>query len=506
MKSHMKIIALTFGLVCIAILSNLAAAEKKPAKQWSNDAYYLMVGVEAQKQWEEKYDKKNIRFSTEMYRHESKAFLEIPDYYGGDDAPINFEIAKTPPIVDFGIVQGLEPRYFDKPKTKREKPVWGGWGEVELGPDGAFYFAEGNHRAYGADAMIVRYDPARRKQSIALSSRKVVGWKDSDYGDGKLHGEPIIDPNGDMWLLTFNSPEPTPEEVAAGYRGSYLIHYNVKIRKAENLGIPLEDQTWPYHVWDWRRGLLVGSNIAGDVFLAYDTKKRLMVYGGHLPDGIGDLYSHSLFVDPDTGNVYGSIVPPKWNYTQYNSLDPHYLFKYERRGNKFTKLQATVPPIAPSGGTGAIAGATPQKDAKGRFWCFSSRGTMFTFDPVKETTESVGANWLGGCYTYDLCISPGKRYLYYVPGSDTQAWIYGLPVIQYDISTGKRKVIAFIELFFRAEYGYSAGGTYGLALDAKGESLFFYVNGAFVEPEHGRSGYGRPAMFHVHIPESERIE
>src|ERR1051325_7299858 len=132
------------------------AADKKPPKQWSNEAYYDLVGIDAQKQWEEKNDKKNSRSSPEMTRHESAKVLEIPDYYRDNDVPIDFEVAKTAPKIDFAIVQSLEPRYLDKPKKEGERPVWGGWGEVELGPDGCFFFALGNHIAHGAEAGIVR--------------------------------------------------------------------------------------------------------------------------------------------------------------------------------------------------------------------------------------------------------------------------------------------------------------------------------------------------------------
>ena len=105
----------------------------------------------------------------------------------------------------------------------------------------------------------------------------------------------------------------------------------------------------------------------------------------------------------------------------------------------------------------------------------------------------------------NMCFSPKKKYMYYLPGADTAAFLYGTPVVQYDTTTNRKKVIAFINDFYLDTYGYSPGGTYGLELDEKGESLFFYTNGQFSTKELG-SGYGRPAIFHVHIPASEREE
>ncbi len=82
---------------------------------------------------------------------------------------------------------------------------------------------------------------------------------------------------------------------------------------------------------------------------------------------------------------------------------------------------------------------------------------------------------------------------------------FGTPVVQYDTKTNRKKVIAFLHEFYLEKYGYGPGGAYGVELDEKGESLFFYTNGRFTTKELG-STYGRNAIFHVHIPESERKE
>ena len=143
---------------------------------------------------------------------------------------------------------------------------------------------------------------------------------------------------------------------------------------------------------------------------------------------------------------------------------------------------------------------------RGAFWCCDVSGAMFRFFPAEDRTEPVGINWgKEGKYLANMCFSPGKRYIYYLPGADTHAYTYGTPVVQYDTQTGRKKVIAFLNDFYLKKYGYSPGGTYGIELDEQGESLFFYTNGCFTTKEL-TSGYGRPAIFHVHIPESERVE
>jgi hypothetical protein len=131
---------------------------------------------------------------------------------------------------------------------------------------------------------------------------------------------------------------------------------------------------------------------------------------------------------------------------------------------------------------------------------------MFTFRPDEDRTELVGVNWgKSGKYTSNMNFSPGKRYIYYLPGADTGAYQYGTPLVQYDTNTSKKKVIAFLNDFYLNIYGYSPGGTYGIETDEKGETVFCYTNGRFTTKEFG-SAYGRPAIFYIHIPASERAE
>ena len=149
---------------------------------------------------------------------------------------------------------------------------------------------------------------------------------------------------------------------------------------------------------------------------------------------------------------------------------------------------------------------TEYKDVDGAFWCFDMKGVFFKFYPDEDKVELVGLNWgKEGQYVSNMSFSPKKRYIYYVINAATSGGRFGTPVVQYDTKTDRKKVIAFIHEFYLEKYGYGAGGTYGIELDEKGESIFFYTNGRFTTKGLS-STYGRNAIFHVHIPESERIE
>ena len=454
-----------------------------------------------QREFEKKYDKKNILRTSEIQTDTSGDFITIPSDY---PEIRDFDIAKTPPTIDFAVIQGLDPWYLPS-FDSRKGGIYGGWGDVTKGPDDCFYFSIGNHMSYGGTAYIIKYNPLTKTQSIVVDLMKRVGYSTDVFGDGKFHGDPDIGPGGDMWLLSYFGPMPAEEEMSTVYRGSWLIRYNVFSGETENLGIPLEGESWPYHAYDWQRGMLFGiGSIKGNV-IAYDTKKRNMIYGGSPPQNIR-WYERGVLLDRDTGIIYttdSKIYPGNWN-ERYKG-DQHFV-SYERRNNKFTIMKAKVPPNPDTGKTSAMRAHTKVKDDDGAFWCFDVFGTIFKFYPAEDRTVFVGINWgKEGKYTSNMCFSPQKRYIYYLPGADTGAYNYGTPVVQYDTKTNKKKVIAFLNDFYLKKYGYCPGGTYGVELDKNGESLFFYTNGRFSTKELG-SAYGRPAIFHVHIPESERVE
>jgi len=70
--------------------------------------------------------------------------------------------------------------------------------------------------------------------------------------------------------------------------------------------------------------------------------------------------------------------------------------------------------------------------------------------------------------------------------------------------SAKKSLLSSV-ISIRKSYGYGAAGSYGLELDEEGTSLFFYVTGGFRTRESGFK-FRRPAMFLLHIPETERME
>ena len=104
-------------------------------------------------------------------------------------------------------------------------------------------------------------------------------------------------------------------------------------------------------------------------------------------------------------------------------------------------------------------------------------------------------------YISSLEIDPTERYLYYVPGAHGGATKDGSPIVQFDLRTNRRKVLAFLHDTFWEKYGYALDGSFGNALDEKGERFFISWDG-------WRKGQPRGtetcALTVLHIPASER--
>ena len=421
----------------------------------------------------------------------SNQFLEVPACYAGR---ADFDVARTAPIVDFSRLR------FDPP----EGMPYGTWGSLVRGPDAAFTFAVGNHKAYGgADAFLMRYSPDTRLCKMTLSTRNACQWRDDEYGDGKIHGSPDIAPNGDTWVLTFFGDYPKKSDWGTAYRGGWLIKHNILTGVAECLGQPVANDSWPLHRWDWQRERLYAIGefgmfqdpASGDErsldadydwgkLLVYDTANRCLIRGEQpLPDNI-HWRRRSLMLDAATGRVYGS-----------EASAPHWLLEYDAITDTVRRMNIRLD---------APLHSASRENAAGEYFVFDFSGGFYGFNPQQKRVTKLGLNWLDGAeILQDLCLSPDKRFLYYISASGLRGtplpYESGLPVIQYDIARNRKKVLAFLALYYMQQYGFGLCCTYAIALNADGRSLVAVMNG-----DDGTPQYGQIAVLQIHIPELER--
>jgi len=145
----------------------------------------------------------------------------------------------------------------------------------------------------------------------------------------------------------------------------------------------------------------------------------------------------------------------------------------------------------------------PTRD--GMIYAMTAPGQLFRFDPEKQTIKNLGPNFLTGSYTAAMAISPDDRFLYFVPGAHGGAARVSVPIVQYEIATGKRKVLAFLTDVLRDKLDYHTGGTYNVQMSNDGQTLFVTFNGAAVVSEGERQrAFGLTSVMAVHIPAQER--
>ena len=97
-----------------------------------------------------------------------------------------------------------------------------------------------------------------------------------------------------------------------------------------------------------------------------------------------------------------------------------------------------------------------------------------------------------------LAQSTGK--LYYVPGAHGGGAKDGSPVVQYDLKTRTRKVLAFLHPFYESKYGFIPKGTYSTEISEEGDKLFITWN-----TSRGVRAWDCCGLTVVHIPKSERM-
>lgn len=386
------------------------------------------------------------------------------------------DIAKTPPTVEFLYYPG---------QTYPGKP-WSAWGD-SLAVNGKYYASVGDHLAPGGNAFVYEYDPEKHTFRRLVDLRQVLALPDGHYTPGKIHSR--LDLAGDGWLYFSThrgSTRVTTDQYH--YKGDWIVRVRSDEGKPEIVARgPVPKHCIPASIVDPKRLIFYGATTPGAYtgdesgqFFAYDLMARKLLYAG--PDGP----SRAMILARSTGMLY---------YTPGKADTPLMRFDPKMPG-KPSKLSLTI-------GVRAATEETPQ----GIVYTVSQAGKggetmLYAFDVKKEEVRKLGPAAVGAQqYIASLHADPSGHYLYYVPGAHGGADSDGSAVVQYDVKTGKRKVLAFLHPFYKNKYGCAVKGTYSLALDPKGDKLFITWNAN----RSGGKAWDSVALTVIYIPEGERL-
>jgi hypothetical protein len=385
-------------------------------------------------------------------------------------------VAKAAPTIDFLYFPGQD--YPGKP--------WSVWGD-SLAINGKYYASIGDHLAPGGNAFVYEYDPAAKTLRRLLDVRKLLQIPEGDYSPGKIHGR--LDRAEDGWLYCSTHRGSTKVTTDAyRYKGDWILRLRPESGESEIVASgPVAKHCIPCSVVDPKRMIFYGGTAPGSGgdgegvrFFAYDLKDRKVLYS------CADGPARYMMLAGSTGRVYwvpgkedgvGALV--RW--------DPAV-------GGAPVKLDVEL-------GVRSATQETPQ----GLIYTVSKGGksgtsTIFSFDTKTEKAEDLGEAAVGmQTYVTSIDADPSGRFLYYIPGAHGGAERDGTPVVQFDVRNRRRKVIAFLDPYFRKNAGGAPVGTFSSAIDEKGETLYVTWN-------VNRSGraWDCTALTAIHIPASER--
>jgi hypothetical protein len=394
------------------------------------------------------------------------------------------DVARTPPTVDFLFYPGQN--YPGQP--------WSNWGDG-LAVNGKYYSSIGDHLAIGAKgsgedgvgtAFVFEYDPDTKSVRKLVDVAKLLDLPAGRYTPGKIHTRLDLGRDGWLYYATHRGSERSTTD-ENHYRGDWILRTNPQTGVSEVIALgPVPNHAIPNGRLDPDRLIYYGgtaagvnSDIEGIQFFAYDVKNRKLLYSG--PDGP----ARYMILARSTGRLY--YVP---------GADDGPLMRFDpASGEPPTKLANTHIGVraatqeTPDGFVYTVSKG--QRSADATVWSFNTRT-----EEIKEIgTAAVGTQ----AYVASITADPLGRYLYYVPGAHGGSERDGTPVVQFDVRSGQKKVIAFLEPFYTETCGFTLKGTYSAAVDPAGDKLYITWN-----VSRGSRAWDCCGLTVVHIPESER--
>jgi hypothetical protein len=392
-------------------------------------------------------------------------------------------VATTPPTIDFLYYPG---------QTYPGSP-WSVWGDGVFAR-GRYYSAIGDHRALGVKdggphgagtALVFEYDPGTKAFRKLVDVARVLALPEGHYTPGKIHSR--LDTGRDGWL--YFSTHRGAEKAANDrnhYRGDWILRCDPRSGEVEVVvQAPVAKHSIPCGLLDPDRLIFYGGTAAGpdaerkDIqFFAYDVAHRRLLDSG--PEGP----PRCMIFARSTGRVY---------YVAGRDEGP--LVRFDPA--------AGTPPVTIGGDIGVRAAT--QETPQGYVYTLSSGqgkrdADLWSFETKTETTAKIGKAAVGSeAYVASIDADPTGRYLYYMPGAHGSSDRDGSPVVQFDVQTGRKKVIAFLHPFYRDKYGLTPRGTYSSALSPEGDTLYITWN-----VSRGGRDWDCCGLTVIRIPESER--
>lgn len=422
---------------------------------------------------------------------EARDLLAIPPKAADSQAnaaAAKFVVAQTTPRVELRYHTQLGPDAIDR-------RLWSSWGDICVASDGRVYCAIGDHgqdQAGDARCFVYVWEPESKQLRQIVDMNEVVPPKPGQPAWSKVHAKIDEGPDGRIYFSCTLNDGNRARDVRYGFNdaltGGQIYAYHPKSGQTQLYASLPERRCTATSLYDrerhiWWCNLEAGN---GNTLWGMDLTTRKVVFKGQ--DGQVALKSNRAFALLNNGTIL-------FNGTQsLMRLDP-----------RLKLIQSTRTTLQDSPG---MRCATRQAQDGAIFGVTHVTNQLFRYDPATDAIKYLGPTFLTGEYTTVCELSPDEKYLYYLPGSHGKAWEYGTPVIQYQLETGTRKVLAFLAPAVSAASDYVPAGTYGMKLSADGSVIYVNFNGHAadtIRPEKMKpNGFGLTAFAAIHVPAEER--
>jgi len=419
----------------------------------------------------------------------TEEFLQVPPAVAARQAEgkiAAFEVAREPPSVDLAFHDQLG-------SDAIHRRLWSSWGDICVAGDGRVYGAIGDHgNDLGGDArcFVYRWDPQTKQLSQLVDMNRVVPPRPGQPAWSKVHARIDEGPDGKIYFSCTLNDGARASDPKYGFNdalpGGQLYRFDPATGGTEVFANLPPRRCTATSLLDRARNIW-WCNLEvrdGDALWGIHLDSKQTIYRG--PEGsVGFNRAFALLRN-------GQIV---FNgATALQRLDP-----------VTGTIQATR---AQAEGSPGMRSATRESREGHVFGVLQKTHQLFDYSAAHDDWKLPGPNWLEGEYTAVCELSPDERFLYYLPGSHGRAWQSGTPVMQYNLSTGRRKVLAFLAPAFDRAHGYVPAGTYGMKVSADGSTIYVNFNGHAadrIRPAPMKPiGFGLTAFAAIHIPPSER--
>lgn len=415
----------------------------------------------------------------------SDQFLEVPEFVQSqrkDPAAAAFVVAKKAPTVALAYHRDLGPDAV-------HRVLWSSWGDMALARDGKVYCAIGDHGDYAkgdARCFLYVWDPDRQTLDQIVDMNKVVPPQPGQPAWSKVHAK--IDEGADgkiYFCCTLNDGErAAKEQWTEQLPGSQIYQYDPQTRTTRVFANLPPKRCTATSLFDRERSLWWCTLEGGDHALwALDLKTGKSVFQGPAESV---KFNRSIALARD-GSVYFNGDKGLWKCDQ--------------------AAKKVVPTKSKFDGPQGMRSSSAESKA-GLIYGTTMKGQLFQYAVATDELKMLGPAWLKGDYVTVCVLSPDERFVYYLPGAHGQATQSGTPVLQYEVATGRLKVVAFLAKAIEQETGYVPAGTYGMKISADGSTVYVNFNGHATDRLRPKkmppNGFGLCGFAAIHIPDSER--